>query len=216
MLGIRDERLLRSRQKEIADIYTRIKDIYSEFPQIGGTLPEMDLENSAVFATQLNDFKNSTQPNLTQIPDEEKRDSFSQALEEIIKKIVEIDNIESAEKKFIAEIRKRIPNFILFSSFDDVFPSEIPLDEARNNELIKDLDIISNLNLDLIVSDSAPVKKRHKEQLNLRLQEDYRAFWTQDLTNLSVDWESGNLQFFVTEGGYYYPPICAAKGSSGT
>jgi len=105
-----------------------------------------------------------------------------------------------------------IPNFILFSSFDDVFPSEIPLAEARNNALINDLDIISDLDLDLITTGTAPVKKRHKEQLNIRIQEDYTTFWTQDLTNLAIDWESGNLQFFITEGGYFYPPNMRSKG----
>lgn len=212
MLGIKDERLLKRKEREITDSYKKLKVIHSEFPQIGGTLPEIDLENSAVFVGQLNDFKNNTEPNLTQIPDEEKRSSFTQALEDILSRMAEIDNIKSAEQKFIAEIQKRIPNFILFSSFDDVFPSEIPFDEARNNELIKDLDIISDLDLDLITSGTAPVKKRHKEQLNIRLQEDYKTFWTQDLTNLSIDWESGNLQFFVTEGGYYYPPNMRSKG----
>lgn len=212
MLGIRDERLLRSRQKEIADIYTRIKDIYSEFPQIGGTLPEIDLENSAVFVGQLNDFKNNTEPNLTQIPDEEKKIGFIQGLEEMINKIEEVDNIKSAEKRFIAEIQKRIPNFILFSSFDDLFPSEIPLAEAADNELIKDLVTISNLDLPLVTSDSASLKATHKKQLNVRVREEYSRFWEQDLTNLSIDWDSTNLQFFITEGDHFYPPNKRSKG----
>ncbi len=211
-LGIKDERLLETKQKEITDIYTQIKDIYSELPQIGVTLPEIDLENSTIFGAQLNDFRNNIQPNLAQIPDEERRDSFTQALEQIINKITELDNLKSAEQKFIDEIRKGIPNFILFSSFDDVFPSEIPLSKAPNNELVKDLDIISELNLELITSGSTPLKAKHKKQLNVRLREDYSRFWEQDLTNLSIDWDSNNLQFFITEGDNFYPPNMRSKG----
>ena len=43
-----------------------------------------------------------------------------------------------------------LPNFILFSSFDDIFPSEILLTEAAANPLIQDLDQISDLQIDLI------------------------------------------------------------------
>jgi len=211
-LGIKDERLLKTKQKEITDIHTRIKNTYSEFPQLGGSLPEINFDDITIFEAQLNDFNNNVQPNLTQIPDEERRDDFALALGEIINKVKEVNDINSIEQRFISEVNQKFPNFILFSSFDDEFPSEIPLTEASNNQLIKDLDIISNLDLDLITSGTAPVKKRHKERLNVRLQDEYRAFWSQDLTNLAVDWEAGNLQFFVTEGGYYYPPNMRSRG----
>lgn len=207
-----DAQMLKTKQKQITDIHTQIKVICSGFPQIGATLPKIDFENIADFKSQLINFRNTIQPNLPQIPDGQIRESLIQALKETINKVIEIQSFESASKKLISQINQLIPNFILFSSFDDVFPSEISLAEARNNELIKDLDIISDLDLDLITSGTAPVKKRHKEQLNIRLQEDYKTFWTQDLTNLSIDWESGNLQFFVTEGGYFYPPNMRSKG----
>lgn len=139
MLGIKDEQLFKKQQKEITEIYRQIKKIHSEFSQLGGTLPEINLDNMQEFKTQLANFKNEVQPNLPQIPDEKTRNSFSQALEEIIGKIAEINNSEVVEKKFIEQIKQWIPNFILFSSFDDIFPSESPLSEASKNELIKDL-----------------------------------------------------------------------------
>jgi len=212
LLDTTDAQLLKTKQKEITEIYTQIKETRLQFPQLGGTLPKVDFENIANFRSQLKEFGNNIQPNLPQIPDVEIRESLTRALQEIIAKVSEIQSFEPAAKKITNPIKQLIPNFILFSSFDDIFPSEISFDEARNNELIKDLDIISDLNLDLITSGTAPVKKRHKEQLNVRLQEDYKTFWTQDLTNLSIDWESGKLQFFVTEGGYYYPPNMRSKG----
>ena len=61
------------------------------------------------------------------------------------------------------DIVKNTPNFILFRTFDDIFPSRIPITEAKGNELIKDLALISNLDLDLIESDSTIQKARHKD-----------------------------------------------------
>ena len=212
ILDMTDTQVLKTKQKQVTDIHTRIKNICSEFPQIGGTLPKIDFENIMSFKVQLKNFKSNIEPNLTQITDEQKKKNLTQALTEIISKVSEIQYFESTARKLSNQTKQLIPNFILFSSFDDVFPSEISFDEARNNKLIKDLDIISDLDLDLITSGTTPVKKRHKEQLNIRLQEDYKTFWTQDLTNLSIDWDSGNLQFFVTEGGYYYPPNMRSKG----
>jgi ABC-type lipoprotein export system ATPase subunit len=53
---------------------------------------------------------------------------------------------------------------------------------------------------------------RHKSQLNVKLKEDYKKFWTQDLTNLNIDWDSKNLQFFIEEDEYFYPPNMRSKG----
>jgi len=212
MLGIKDEQLLKRLQKEITGTYKRIKNISSEFPQICNTLPEINLNDIPSFKSQLQNFRNQKQHYFPIIPDEQRRIELTQALVEIINKIMEIENFRIVEKKFIDEIEAWIPNFILFSTFDDVFPSEILLAEALKNELIKDLDIISDLNLKLITSGSITLKTKHKEQLNLRLKEDYEKFWTQDMTNLHIDWDSEKLYFFIKEDGDYYPPNMRSKG----
>lgn len=214
ILGIKDkdEQIFKKQQKDISDIYKQIKKTLSEFPQIGGTLPEINFDETQELKTQFENFKNEIQPNLPQISNEETRNSFSQSLEEIINKIMEINNSEVVEKKFIDQITQWIPNFILFSSFDDIFPSEVPLGEASNNELIKDLDVISDLKLELIISGPIATKMKHKEQLNVRLKEEYKKFWTQDLTNLHIDWDSEKLYFFIKEDEDFYPPNMRSKG----
>jgi predicted ATPase len=113
---------------------------------------------------------------------------------------------------FEEALLQRLPNFILFSSFDDIFPSEILLTEAKDNPLIQDLDSISDLQIDLIQSGGSPQKMKHKRQLNLRVKEEYKKYWTQDATNLEVDWDSNNLMFFVEEDGYFYQPEIRSKG----
>lgn len=212
MLGIKGEQLLKRAQYETIEFYEQIKNIYSDFPQIGGTLPELDIDDITNIRYPFQNFRNEIQPNLAQILDEETRDKFIQALQEIINKTTEIDNLRYVENKFIEQIKQCIPNFILFSAFDDIFPSEVPLSEAPNNELIKDLVIISDLDLELITSDNSPSKAKHKKELNVKLKEDYKRFWTQDLTNLNIDWDSEKLLFFIEENGYFYPPDMRSKG----
>ncbi len=212
ILGIKDERIFKKQQKDISDIYKQIKKTLSEFPQVGGTLPEINLDETQELKTQFENFKNEIQSNLPQISNEETRNSFSQSLEEIINKIMEINNSEVVEKKFIDQIKQWIPNFILFSAFDDIFPSEVPLSEASNNKLIMDLDVISDLKLELIISGAIATKIKHKEQLNVRLKEEYERFWTQDLTNLHIDWDSEKLYFLIKEDEDFYPPNMRSKG----
>lgn len=212
--GIIDERLSQKLRKQVSNLHKRIQNTYDKYPQIGGatSLPEINFDDLTTFLAQLSDFQRNTKANLTQIADVEERDEFNQALDEIIRVTTEIDGSKSIPSDFIEKVKERMPNFILFSSFEDVFPSEIPLAQAGKNPLIQDLDIISELNLGLIISGTASAKKRHKELLNVRVREDYQTFWTQDLTNLAIDWDSNNLNFFVREGDNFYPPNMRSKG----
>ncbi len=105
-----------------------------------------------------------------------------------------------------------LPNFILFSSFDDTFPSEIEISEAQDNELMQDLALISDLDIELIQSGVAAAKVAHKQRLNVKLQQEYKRFWVQDLTNLYIDWDSSKLCFFITENDNFYPPNMRSKG----
>ena len=212
--GIIDESLTKRLQKQVSNLHKQIQGIYDKYPQIGGgsSLPKINFDDPSTFLTQLSDFKRNTKPNLQQIAEVEERDEFNQALDEIIRVTTEMDKSKSVRGDFVTEVKNRMPNFILFSSFEDVFPSEIPLAQAGQNPLIEDLDIISELNLELIMSGTASAKKRHKELLNVRVREDYQTFWTQDLTNLAIDWDSNNLNFFVREGDNFYPPNMRSKG----
>ncbi len=212
ILGISDGRISKNKEKEIADTYKRIKKIYSKISEPSGILPEINLDEISKSKIELKNFKNIIEPDLGKIPEEEKKNNFTEGLKEIINKLGEIENIGLVEGKFIDEIKKWIPNFILFISFEEVFPSAVPLDEAVDNELIKDLVIISDLNLELITSDSIALKTKHKQQLNVRLKEDYQKFWTQDLTNLHIEWDSEKLYFLIKEDEDFYPPSLRSKG----
>lgn len=211
-LGITYEQLFKGKQEEIRGAHKQIKTIHSKFPALGGTLPEMNFDNMQEFQTQFKNFQKETQPKLTQITEEKNRNDFTQAREEILKHIAEVENLQSTENRLLEKIKRWIPNFILFSSFLDELPSEIPLSEAKNNDLIKDLAIIAKLDLDLITSDNPTRQIKHKEDLNITLKKGYEQFWTQDLTNLHIEWNSGKLYFHIKDEGEYYPYNIRSKG----
>lgn len=106
-----------------------------------------------------------------------------------------------------------IPNFILFVTFDDILPTQIPITKAQEEEIIKDLASISGLDLKKIQSSEDPkIREHHKDQVNLKLSEDYKQFWTQDYTNLYFSLDTNNIYFWIREGKEYYNPDMRSKG----
>lgn len=122
------------------------------------------------------------------------------------------EGIKSEKQKISESLLNIIPNFILFSSFDDVFPSSIPIKELENNPWIKDLKEMSDIDIDVIASSNSTVKKRHKHELNIKVNNEFRQFWTQDDSKLSIDWDSENLEFWIEEDGRFYPPKLRSQG----
>jgi hypothetical protein len=127
-----------------------------------------------------------------------------------------IDNNEQARKTTLSRVLGQcllsMPNFVLFSSFDDVFPSQVPFTELPTNKWISDLKKMSNLHIETITGDNRSAKKQHKYQLNVQLNEDFSQFWTQDLSKLSVDWDNERLDFWIEERGNFYPPETRSQG----
>jgi len=123
-----------------------------------------------------------------------------------------IENQNTPFLRFWKEFKLWLPNFILFSSFDDVFPNTIPLGELKNNEWIKDLQQITDIDVDVISGTNDRSKMTHKKHLNARLNEDFKQFWTQDLSQLLIEWDNEKLMFWIEEDGHYYEPEIRSQG----
>lgn len=117
-------------------------------------------------------------------------------------------SIETLKKALLGHL----PNFVLFSAFDDIFPNEIPLGELESNKWIKDLAAMSDLEVTTITGQNRNAKKQHKHQLNLQINSDFSQFWTQDLSKLSIDWDSERLEFWIEEQNNFYPPELRSQG----
>jgi len=198
-------------QKSIKDKWNKVKTIRTKYEALGGSLFDFEFSDFANEKTLFTNFKNTTTPNIAQI-DEKERDNFSKLLTEIEAEINNLENLFTAETKFLNALKQWIPNFILFNSFEDIFPNKIPIAELGKNEWIQDLKFISDLDVSTIQAPVVRDKQKHKKDINIVLNKNYEKFWTQDVKNLSVDWDSSDLYFWIEEDGYLYEPSLRSKG----
>ncbi len=119
---------------------------------------------------------------------------------------------ESNFSRLTQALIKGLPNFVLFNSFDDVFPNEILLSDLPTSKWIKDLEAISDIDIDVISGNNRNTKKQHKIELNLQLNDDFGQFWTQDFSKLSIDWDNERLEFWIEENNKVYPPELRSQG----
>ena len=199
-------------QKLIKDKWEKIRTIRNKYEALAGNLFDFEFSNFENEKTLFTNFTNATTPNLAQITDEKERERFSKLLTEIQTDIGNTANLLVAETKFLDGLKRWIPNFILFNSFEDIFPNKIPFAELEKNEWIQDLSVISDLNIATIKGTDDRGKEKHKDDVNIKLNKDYEKFWTQDVSNLSVSWDSAHLYFWIKEDGYPYEPSLRSKG----
>lgn len=198
-------------QKSIKDKWSKIKTIRTKYEALGGSLFDFEFSDFTSEKTFFINFKNATTPNVAQI-EEKECDIFSKLLTEIETDINNLENLFATETKFLNALKQWIPNFILFNSFEDIFPNKIPFAELEKNEWIKDLSVISDLKISTIKGTDDRGKEKHKDDINIKLNKDYEKFWTQDVSNLSVNWDSEHLYFWIKEDGYPYEPSLRSKG----
>lgn len=122
------------------------------------------------------------------------------------------DDKKDASEKFCRAILGYMPNFILFSSFEDVFPNTIPISELPSNKWIADLQQMSDIDIAVIAGADARAKKGHKTALNIHLNEDFKRFWAQDDSELSIDWDNQQLYFWIEENGQFFEPELRSQG----
>jgi hypothetical protein len=113
---------------------------------------------------------------------------------------------------FLEQLLQWVPNFILFSSFDDVFPNEVSFADLTSNTWINDLARISNLDPEIIRGTNRNARVTHKNALNVSLNQDFKQFWTQDLSSLVIDWDSEKIEFWIKENDHFYPPNLRSQG----
>lgn len=121
-------------------------------------------------------------------------------------------NVLNFKETLKNEILTDLPGFILFHTYKDRIPNEVPIEDLDESNFIQDLAEISDLDPKLIGSGTAMAKQRHKREVNIQINEDYRKFWNQDAANLYVDWDSDTLYFWVMENDQPYPPSLRSEG----
>ncbi|MFB6305677.1 MAG: AAA family ATPase, partial [Flavobacteriales bacterium] len=139
-------------------------------------------------------------------------DFIESMLEDVESSKEKINQFEDIESKIESNIVDKIPEFVLFSTYEDTIPNEVPIDELHNNEFIQDLAKISDLDPSVINRGNPIEQRSHKKDVNIQLNEDYEQFWTQDAADLTVDWTSDTLYFWIEEDDQPYPPSLRSEG----
>ncbi len=191
-------------KEKIIEISTQIKEIAQnedfEIPQIDGKKIEEYLQELNAFQTHL--ARQHFQNNDAKLHD--------------AKKII-IDTVEYFSKKttenFVEKfIEKKLPYFILFSSFEDEFPSELDIKSIKENEWAKDLEVISKFNIDSISSEDPQKSKTHEKSVNVDFGEKFKKFWTQDEIKLEISKDGEKINFWIAEDDKLYYPKQRSKG----
>ena len=99
--------------------------MHAKYPQLGSNLFDFEFSDLTNEKNLFTDFKSATTPNIPQV-DEKERDNFSKLLTETEAEIQNLENSFVTKGKFLEALKQWIPNFILFTSFEDVFPNKIP------------------------------------------------------------------------------------------
>jgi predicted ATP-dependent endonuclease of OLD family len=204
---------------ESENIRKRIQSLYLELSNLHSQL--FRTRNVKIFPLNVDDIQDTklkmdkfvddfnlsyrrliTNPNLKQV--------YSNKLKEFKSLINEYQNVYSSNKNQI--FFELLPNFILFKSFEDLIPNEIAFDKLETSEFVKDLEIISDLNVALIKSNDTRNKLRHQSELNLNLNKEYIKYWAQDSSELKIHWDNGILQFWIVEDGLNFKPDERSKG----
>lgn len=191
------------------------ESLATAFQSIGKPLPKFDETNIPNFKFNFLQWKNNATPHFSQISNSTQSHNLQKNIADLEVLVTAIpDQVPeiSAKQRFMSEILKCLPNFILFNSFTDVFPGTIPLNELDKNTWIKDLAEISNLDISIIQGNNDRQKITHREQINTEINEDFKQFWTQDFSNLVIEYDSQKVNFWIRENGKYYEPEIRSQG----
>ena len=131
----------------------------------------------------------------------------------ILKHIEEFRNTEFSENKFLKTLIKRnMPYFVKFDSFDDVFPDSVSIDTIKTNPVIQDLEEVSDFRIDEIISDDSQIQANHENQVNTNFSKVFEDYWTQDDIKLVVRKDGDKINFWIEENHKLFKPSQRSKG----
>lgn len=200
-------------KKQIEDLYENLKYANEKHPELSTNIPSLDLEKISDFVKQFSNFSKEVKVNLSVIPDEVERNYILEIISKIVDLTEVIQNVKDPIQSFLKVFKESyIPNFVLYSSFEDEFPHEIPIKDLEQNNWAKELTKVSSFSPKIILEGQKRTKKEHKEKLKVDLQGVFEKFWNQNPIFLEIDWDSINVSFWIVDKNRYFEPKQRSKG----
>jgi predicted ATP-dependent endonuclease of OLD family len=205
--------------EKIKSTYARLNsDVFkSSLKNLNLPLPNLRVQDSNIylFKNEFISWKNSITPHISSLTQTTGEVDTQAIIDELA---IELSNVvvdsypQTALGRFTTRVLQLCPNFILFDSFTDVFPNKIPFSELDKNDWVSDLAAVSDLDIEIVKSENDRKKVTHKREINSKVNKDFEQFWTQDLTNLEIDFDNEKLNFWIHENGHYYEPEIRSQG----
>lgn len=165
--------------------------------------PVFDKQKLSEYKTEVETFKTQN-PTLTDVVSE---------IETISKASDDFYARESIVTAFVEKfVEDQLPYFILFSSFDDEFPKSIPIASLAQDVWAKDLEHVSNFEIQKISSSNKQEQTRHENSVNIDFTDKFKKFWTQDDIKLQVKADIQDVNFWIIENDIPYYPSQRSKG----
>ncbi|MDH4226748.1 MAG: ATP-binding protein [Deltaproteobacteria bacterium] len=204
---------IEKRKEYILRQYEKLKPFFTTYPALGAAPGNITNENILTAEPIIKSYKETLDQKTALIHDAEARKKFSNLILELIQLFIDIANSKNIPSVLCEGLKPLLPNFILFNSFEDIFPNQVPIAELKTNPWTQDLSIISDLDPDIIAQQASQLKYKHKTDINISIKEDYSKFWTQDAeSHIAIDWNSTILEFWIIEDNYPYTPHQRSKG----
>lgn len=203
---------------ETEELFDRVKNMYSDLREDRDEL----MDHLSTVEEEMDELKEQNKENSDKYQElSQKRDGFGVQLDEMeglcenfefmVENINNYD-ISGIEWEVMKEIKERLPEFVMFQHNEDILPNKIPIDQLENNQFIQDLIKVSDFDPEIAVDGSDRERQSHRRKVNLSLNEDYEQFWSQDASNLWIDWDRENLTFWINDGGEYFEPSLRSQG----
>ncbi|GAB2027981.1 AAA family ATPase [Lactovum odontotermitis] len=109
-------------------------------------------------------------------------------------------------------IERKVPYFIYFDSFEEVFPDSIDISKIEDNPWALALEEVSDFDIKQIVSDNKRKQTEYQNRVNTNFSEIFDSYWRQDDIKLTVGKDGEKIHFFINEGDTYYYPSQRSKG----
>ena len=152
--------------------------------------------------------------NLNSINNEKDKDTINSLKNEIIDLKNKLD-IRSTKDSVNRKLISIIPKVILFSSFEDILPYEIELNQSQKKKIITDFSRISGLDIEKLKKTSDPQERKNiVNKASAIIDGDFKSFWKQNKVRLRVDIDGSKLLFLIYDEGQYTPfkPEQRSKG----
>ncbi|UZE92740.1 MAG: AAA family ATPase [Methanosarcinales archaeon] len=199
-----NKKIFEKTNKTINKIYAIIKK-YNK-TEISEEIKLFDGDSHEEIINKINSLIDTINKNLSLINEQNDKEK----LDELRNKVVDIKfktDIDSTIAKINREIISLIPRMVLFNSFNDILPSEVPISDITNQNTLKtkygiveDFIKLSKLNIDALSKTQDRQKRKNIVNKASKICSDvFGKYWKQDPIEISVSYDEPLLSFFVQD-----------------